>query len=393
MQLKKSIEVGELLSLIPEDALSCIARDTRIDYCSKVLYGRSVFYLLLYSILFSERNSLRTMEDIFNNKKFKLLFHLDLNKKVSHSSISERLSVINVDYFERLFNLFYDKLSTLYTNEEILRQHIIRVDSTMVSETCNKLKAGMVVGRKKDGKKQIKYSIAFDGLLPCDVKVFNTQQCLSEDLTLPEVVYKYSDKKRGKIFVFDRGVNKRITFEKMSIENIEFVSRLNPESRYKEVRMIEQGGGRRVGSLYLISEQEIKLYKNGPRQLTDETYRLIKAGNESGEQYWFLTNVFDIETEVILLYYRKRWDIEVFFRFLKQELNFSHFFSTSENGIKVILYMTLITSMLLLIYKRINKIGYKTAKRRFMMQLDDIIIEMAIQQYIRNINMQRQEDG
>lgn len=50
--------------------------------------------------------------------------------------------------------------------------------------------------------------------------------------------------------------------------------------------------------------------------------------------------------------YKKRWDIEVYFKFLKQNLNFSHFLSTNENGIKVILYMTIIISMLVMIYKR-----------------------------------------
>ena len=63
---------------------------------------------------------------------------------------------------------------------------------------------------------------------------------------------------------------------------------------------------------------------------------------------------------------------EVFFRFLKQELNFSHLMSVNKNGIKIILYMTLIASMMILIYKRINEFGYKTAKRRFSIELDDI---------------------
>jgi len=62
---------------------------------------------------------------------------------------------------------------------------------------------------------------------------------------------------------------------------------------------------------------------------------------------------------------RQPGNIEVFFRFIKQELNASHFLSVSENGIKVMLYMTLIASMLLLLYKKLNDLGYKTAKWRF----------------------------
>ena len=68
----------------------------------------------------------------------------------------------------------------------------------------------------------------------------------------------------------------------------------------------------------------------------------------------------------------------MFFRFIKQELNFTHFISVSENGIKIILYMTLILAMLILIYKKINKIGYKTAKRRFHIEMCDLVTAVIV---------------
>ena len=49
----------------------------------------------------------------------------------------------------------------------------------------------------------------------------------------------------------------------------------------------------------------------------------------------------------------KRWDIEVFFRFMKKELNLSHQVSLNKNGIEVMVYITMIASILLLIYKKI----------------------------------------
>jgi IS4 transposase len=69
---------------------------------------------------------------------------------------------------------------------------------------------------------------------------------------------------------------------------------------------------------------------------------------------------------------RRRWDIEVFFRFIKQELNVSHFVSLNKNGIKVMIYVTMIVAMLILIYKKANNIGYKTAKRRFVMEIRNL---------------------
>src|SRR5674476_691889 len=88
----------------------------------------------------------------------------------------------------------------------------MRVDSCMVADAANKLKKGMNIGKKKDGKKQIKYTVAFDGKYPCMSELFTDKSYLSEDLAIPEVVYKYAEKNKNSVFVFDRGVNKREVF-------------------------------------------------------------------------------------------------------------------------------------------------------------------------------------
>lgn len=77
-------------------------------------------------------------------------------------------------------------------------------------------------------------------------------------------------------------------------------------------------------------------------------------------------------------YYKSRWDIEVFFRFLKQELTTAHLVSLNKNGMQVMIYMTLIAAMLLLIYKHANNLGYKTAKRRFNMKLKNLVMALIV---------------
>ncbi len=52
--------------------------------------------------------------------------------------------------------------------------------------------------------------------------------------------------------------------------------------------------------------------------------------------------------------------------------------SMNANGIEVVLYMTLIASMMVFIYKHLNGVGYKTAKRRFGLELRDLIIELIV---------------
>ncbi len=104
---KKNITVKELLSVIPDDRISSLATNSHVDYCTKVLYGRSVFYMIHYSLIESDCTSLRTMEYIFNSIKFEFLFNLDQSKTVRYSFISERLFVMDVSFFEKLFEHFY----------------------------------------------------------------------------------------------------------------------------------------------------------------------------------------------------------------------------------------------------------------------------------------------
>ena len=131
-------------------------------------------------------------------------------------------------------------------------------------------------------------------------------------------------------------------------------------------------------NLKILSDSYVTLFNKQGKQT--EPFRLIRTvkNDNTKEEICFLTNCNDHSIREIIEAYKKRWDIEVFFRFIKQELNFSHFLSTTENGIKSILYLTLTLSMLLLIYKKENKLGYKTAVRRFRIELDELITKMII---------------
>jgi hypothetical protein len=110
---------------------------------------------------------------------FKILFNLDREEKVRRSSLSERLSKINPDYFKKIYECIYNQFSVSYTYSQRKKYNLIRVDSSMVSESVGKLLEGM---DNKSGKKAVKYSIAFDGILPCGSDVFTKSAYASEDI-------------------------------------------------------------------------------------------------------------------------------------------------------------------------------------------------------------------
>ena len=372
------IGVDDLLKLIPDDLLLDLASETNVDYQVKKLYGQNVFNLLLYGLLSGERVGLRYLEDFYNSRKFKALFKLPGTKSAKYNSLSVRLSKMNVSFFEKAYESIYEQCSLLYDESALsLKYKITRVDSTMVCETASKLEQGINVGPKKNGSKQIKYTISLTNLFPSSVEVFSQQSYISENLTIPKAILKVIDKSQDNVFVFDRGVSSRDVFCDLDNKDCSFVTRLHVDARHVVVMDINTPQGLVVGNLTVLKDQCVYLYKSGIK-VVEHPFRLIQTKNEKGKTFWFLTNRFDLSCQEVILIYKKRWDIEVFFRFIKQELNFSHFISVNENGIKILLYMTLILAMLILIYKRINEFGYKTAKRRFAMELGDIIDDFMI---------------
>src|ERR1700761_607357 len=99
------MEVSQLLSLLPDSVLEELALSTNVDRYSKKLQGELIFKLLLHCILSYKDNSLRTMESAYESIGFKLLNVKKSGGSIHYSSISERLSVIDPVYFEKLYQL------------------------------------------------------------------------------------------------------------------------------------------------------------------------------------------------------------------------------------------------------------------------------------------------
>lgn len=404
MQLDKlKVSAIAVLRMIPDVLLAKLAANTKVDYCSKVLKGERLFYLLVYALLKADRLSQRKLESVFASQQFKALFNYSVDMKVTRSSISTRLKAISLDFFEQSYELIYSQLSSLYTEQEIHRLNLVRIDSTMVAETCNKLKDGFTVGRKAGGRgdrKQIKYTMGYDGFAVKLAEVLSEPTYLSEDKAMPKVLEGLikKDKDHKNLYVLDRGLTALDSYKKVDQADAVFVGRINTNRKMKVIRsLMTEETDKDLGKLELVDDVTVHLYNRNEED--SKEFRVVKARfrkptntarksptgsnrKKTEQEVFFITNVtnepgkLQLTPREIAEAYRRRWDIEVFYRFLKQNLSFSHFLSTSDNGIKVILYMTLITAMLIMIYKRQNEIGYEEAKFCFKIQLEDWIIEL-----------------
>ena len=385
--------------MIPDEELSRLAIETRVDHYSKVLRGERMFNLLLYAFINTDRVSQRRLEVMFNSQQFKMMFNYAEGLNVSRSSISARLSKMSVTFFEKAYGLIYGRLSELYSEREIGQMCLIRVDSSMVAEACNKLKKGFTVGSKAKGRedrKQVKYTMAFDGFAAKLAEVFDEPKYLCEDMAMSAVLDTLikADAEHRNMYVMDRGLTSSASFEAMSVSQAKFVGRIKTNRKMEVVRTLMDGKtDKDLGKMELVDDIEVQLYTK-VHEKTERTFRVVKArfkvqrdttrpANKGKvkrveNDIYFITNDFSLTPKEVAEAYRRRWDIEVFFRFLKQELNFSHFLSVSENGIKIILYMTLITAMLIMIYKRENGLGYDMAKFCFRTEMNDWVTALAV---------------
>lgn len=223
----------------------------------------------------------------------------------------------------------------------------------------------------------IKCVLATDGERANILKVCKEGQGSSDSKLFQEMILEHG---KGSICIFDRGLQKRKIFNEFTEQGLEFITRGNSNIRYKIERINEEVKDKIVGNIKLIEDVTVRLGEKGSRFIKKEI-RLIKAENiYNGKIYTFLTNIDQLTASEICEYYKKRWSIEVFFKFIKQELNMKHFLGRNKNAIMITLYMILIASILLLEYKKRSKIlSYKFVRRGFINELKLEVLKPIIQ--------------
>ena len=232
----------------------------------------------------------------------------------------------------------------------------------------------MKVGNPPKNKPQVvqlKFTMQLHAHLPTSVKSYFDQPHLSEETALKEAILS-ADINTGDLVVFDKGLKSRKTFQVFDKQGISFITRGPTNIRYEAMETYRNIKGRHSDGLRFIQDSKVKLFNSG-HQLIQHPFRLIEAQiEENGKSLYFITNVWNLSAMQIARCYRQRWDIEVFFRFLKQQLNVKHLINRSENGVKIQIYMALIAAILLLVLKITHKLSsYKIAKMKFE---DDLLL-------------------
>lgn len=367
-----SWNAAAIIGLVPNELLDRLADETGVDYCVKKLQGKHIFKLFLFAFLNGKTISLRILEVVSQSTRFKNLFDAEI-KPVKHSGIGMRLHKIDYQYFERIFQYLIASPqleSVLFGNKKILTR---KIDSTIVTLSSKLLKFGL---DDNPGYKTLKFGVSLSASVPVNILLFKGQEYLSEDNALPRLILEQKQKKALNIAIFDRGIQRKQNFAEFSRNHISFISRLSTQ----KVVVLEDYPlpQRTTPTLTVMSDQRVRFSSSegmNKEDVNTEFRLIIGQTTDTKQEMKFLTNVFFLSALEITELYKSRWEIETFFKFIKQEMNFSHLLSRSENGIKVVMYLTMIAAILLTLYKKLNKlVGWAVAKILFMDELDEGVL-------------------
>jgi hypothetical protein len=262
--------------------------------------------------------------------RIKNLYHLGV-KPVARSTFADANNKRPASFFEALFGLMYRRCQPLAPKHKFrFKNKLFSLDATVVS-LCLSLFPWARFRRTKGGIK-LHTLLDHDGYLPAFVAISEAREHevqRARSLSLPQ----------GSIVVEDMGYADYDRYAQLTAQKIFFVTRQKRNARYEvlERRKVNKKQG-------LLSDQIIRLQtQECPIPLRRIAYR----DAATRRRYVFLTNHFKLAAKTIADIYKERWQIEIFFRFIKQNLKIKAFIGNSENAVLTQIYVALIVYLLL----------------------------------------------
>ena len=265
--------------------------------------------------------------------RHKSLYHLGV-KPVARSTFADANNKRPASFFAALFAEMYRRCQPLAPKHKFrFKNKLYSLDATTVS-LCLSLFPWASFRRTKAGVK-LHTLLDHGGYLPAFVAITPAGEHeikKARTLNLP----------KGSIVVEDLGYTDYAWYGQLTAQKIFFVTRQKSNARYRvlEQRPINTAQG-------LVSDETIQLTGAKGRECPKPLRRIVYQDPETGKVYVFLTNHFRLAAKTIADIYKERWQIEIFFRFIKQNLKIKAFIGNSENAVMSQIYAALIAYLLL----------------------------------------------
>ena len=302
------------------------------------------------------RSSLR---DIESNMKAQAqrLYHLGATP-VARSSLARLNEQQPYTLYETLFNKLYARCQRLAPGHRFrFKNKLYALDASLIDLSLKIFPWAHYAL----GKAAMKLHVGLDhaGYLPAFATV-------TEGKTSDIEVGRMLDFPRGSIVVFDKGYTDYKWFKHLTDRGIFFVTRIRKNAiwRVDARHPVDRTSG--VTSDQLITLTGVKSQKLGMPLLRRIGYR----DAETGIHYEFLTNNFQLSAQTIAAIYKERWQVELFFKWIKQNLKIKSFIGNSKNAVLTQIWVALCSCLLLAYLKFSAKLGWSLQKMLRLLQLN-----------------------
>ena len=334
--------LSQILKLVPRHEFESLAKQHHSGRAFRKASRWSQLVTMTVAQL-SGRNSLRDTVESLSSQAHRL-YHLGCSK-LSRSTLSR----INEDKSYELYQALFGKL--LARCQTMAPRHGFRFNNKLISLDASTINLCLEVfpwARFRSTKSAVKLHVGLNhgGYLPEFIKVTDGKTSditAARSFTFP----------KGSIIVCDRGYNDYAWYNQLNNDGVFFVTRQKRNAKYRIVERREVSKKQGVSSDQRIVFTGVQTQKKCPVPIRRIGFRCL----ETGRRYIFLTNNFTLAANTIAQVYKSRWQVELFFKWIKQNLKIKRFIGTTRNAVMTQIWIAMCVYLLIAFIKFQSKVG------------------------------------
>ena len=330
-----------MLNFIPRHQFSALENQHGTGRKSRKFSRWNQFVHLMFMQLTgrkSLRDGIQSMNSRLNN-----LYHIGA-RPVSRSTFADANNRRPASFYEALFERVYQRCRLISPKHKFkFKNKLYSLDASTIDLSLGAFPWASF--RRTKSAVRIHTLLDHSGYLPAFVSI-------TDGKTHETKVLKSLNLPKGSIVVEDRAYTDYQWFNNLQQNGIFFVTRQKTNAVYRvtERRQVNKSQG-------LSSDQTIILTGTKGLLCPHPLRRIGYRDPETKIHYVFLTNNFKLSAKTIADIYKERWQIEIFFRWIKQNLRIKAFIGNSRNAVMTQIYVALIAYLLLCMFKFMSKVS------------------------------------
>ena len=345
--MKKNItRFSQLMNYFPTNTFKKIIKTEQADKYVKKFKTINLMNVMLYGQIVQAKSMRRVVEGF--NSHNNCHYHLN-TKSIKRSTFSEALSKRSVEPFKQICELLMAKVNG--KEKKKCEEMISIIDSTPISLKGKGYEWALENKNNRTTGLKIHLELRSDTNSPTYVNITPPN---INDITDAK---NYIQIQKGFTYVIDKGYVDYDWWYKINEEEAIFVSRAKTNTAKKVVKELDIS---LENQDTIKSDQIIHLTNSRPRagkknKYANKDLRLVTIFRVDKKPMEIITNDFERDAQEIANLYKQRWQIELFFKWIKQKLKLKSYFGQSENAVKIQIYTALISYLLMKLMQQASK--------------------------------------